>query len=62
MDKLTIAGKYYKLTKLYFTAPKTFRSHEVVTEKGESYYVKRELLKLNFDNNVKCIEREIQAV
>ena len=33
-----------------------------MTENGEYYYVRRDLLKLGVDNSVKHIEREIQAV
>ena len=60
--KLTFTGKYHKLTKLYFTAPKTFRSHAVVTEKGENYYVRRDQLRLDLDDNVEYIDREIVVV
>ncbi|MCJ1367070.1 hypothetical protein MMC16_006202 [Acarospora aff. strigata] len=54
--------KYHKFTKLYFTAPKNFRSQGVVTEKGENYYVKRDQLKLGFDDNIKYIDREVRVV
>ncbi|KAI9880428.1 MAG: hypothetical protein M1830_003070 [Pleopsidium flavum] len=54
--------KYHKFTKLYFTAPRHFRAHGVITEKGESYYVKRDQLELNLNNNIKNIAREIKII